>query len=225
MSRCLGAVSSPSRRAQRFAGPIDPARLMARRQYRCTSCSQVKPMAPSIVSASSTRSGIGEIAITAAPAAARRCWSSGSSAARTASQAAAVANSLLTNSIAALCCSAWKVPITLPNCSRVRRCAVTASTHHCAMPAVVLATRPTTTHRRAVGVDPGQNADSAARYSSSRRIPTSATRSVPCDGFDCRRGLFGVHRHPDDSRHPSVRAPTRITRAAHTPAVTFERAR
>ena len=49
--------------------------------------------------------------MTAAVVAASRCCSRDSVAARTASQGAAVASSLLTNSIAALCCSAWNDPL------------------------------------------------------------------------------------------------------------------
>ena len=223
MSRCWVHVSCPRRRAQRFAGPIDAARLIARRQYRCRSCSQVKPMAPNIVSASSTRSGTGEIAITAAPAAAMRCWSSGSSAARTASQAAAVASSLLTNSIAALCCNAWKVPITLPNCSRMRRCAVTASTHHCAMPAIMLASRPSVTHRARSGSMPVSTADrprGSRRAARCRRRRPGRCRST---GSAVAVG-FSVSTTTQTTSSSSARAPTRTVRAAHTPAVTSRRA-
>ena len=66
MSRTCVWLSSPNRRDQPVIGPIDAARLVARRQYRCTSCSQVNPMAPNIVSASSNRSGAGATAMTAA---------------------------------------------------------------------------------------------------------------------------------------------------------------
>ena len=57
----------------------------------------------------------------AAPAAATGCWAGACDIARTASQAAAVASSLCTNSCAALCCSAWNDPIGRPNCSRTLR--------------------------------------------------------------------------------------------------------
>ncbi len=178
-------------------------------------------MAPNIVNASSTRSGAGEIAITAAPAAAMRCWSSDSSPARTASQAAAVASSLLTNSIAALCCRAWKVPITLPNCSRIRRWAVTACTHHWITPAVVAATSPRTTQRARSGSMPVSTSESRTRWLSSRSTPASATRSVPEMGSTVAVG-FSVSTAAHTSSPSRVRAPTRTMRAAHTPAVTSE---
>ena len=84
-------------------------------------------------------------ALTAAEQAVSRCWSESVEPprARTASQAAAVANALFTSSIAALCCNAWNVPIGLPNCSRVRRCSVTASTHHWVIPAATDAVNAT----------------------------------------------------------------------------------
>ncbi|SLH17885.1 Uncharacterised protein [Mycobacteroides abscessus subsp. abscessus] len=39
-------ATSPSRRSHRSPGPARPASVIARRQYRCRSCSQVKPIAP-----------------------------------------------------------------------------------------------------------------------------------------------------------------------------------
>jgi hypothetical protein len=76
-------------------------------------------MAPNMVIASTTSSGSGPNATIG-----RRgdgCWAGACDIARTASQAAAVASSLCTNSCAALCCNAWNAPIGRPNCSRTFR--------------------------------------------------------------------------------------------------------
>ena len=79
-----------------------------------------------------------------------------SSAARTASQAAAAASSELTSSTAALCCSAWKAPTGLPNCSRVRMYSVAVSAQRRTVPAAAHAARATTMQRARSVRDAGQ---------------------------------------------------------------------
>ena len=70
-----------------------------------------------------------------------------------ASAATAAASSHATNSRAALCLTAWKLPIFWPNCSRTLAYSTEASRHQRITPAASAAISATTTVRAETGLE------------------------------------------------------------------------
>ena len=135
--------------------------------------------------------------------------------ARTASQADDAASSEFTSSVAALCCSAWKEPTGLPNCSRVRMYSIAASAQRRTVPAAAHAARATTMQRARSVEMPDISALSGTTWSARCSTPTSVHRSVPCCGSIVTPGLGVTTNHrwlPS-----SVRAGSRMCCAAQTP--------
>ena len=79
----------------------------------------------------------------------------------------------------------------------MRRCAVTASTHHCTTPAVALASEAQRDAPRAVGIDPGEHLGVGRAVLVESQDAGIDDKVGAGYGFDCRRALFGVDQQPD----------------------------
>ena len=109
----------------------------------------------------------------------------------------------------------------LPNCSRVRRWSVTASTHQRMAPTAAHAVSATARHRARTGSIPASSESGSATYPSKCTTPTSTVLSVLSSASSRTPGPAGSTTNQRTSSSVSVAvspaAATRSMSAAHTP--------
>ena len=173
---------------------------VARRRYRCASCSQVNPIPPCTWMLSwALRSAAGTASV-AAMAAVQLNWSPPPVPARPASHPAAVASSVATSMLAQWCLTAWNMAIGRPNCSRTfaysaacsvhsRRCRSPPPRGSCGPGRSAARARPAAPGRGRVEADPGRapgrvevrghlDLDAAGRFSITSTSSPAGTSST-----------------------------------------------